>query len=36
MPRRPKDAIERRLWVTLIVLLILLAGIAMLIVWLGD
>jgi flagellar basal body-associated protein FliL len=36
MSRRPKDAIEKRLWVTLIVLLVLLVGVAMFIAWLGG
>ncbi len=36
MPRRPKDAIEKQLWTTLIVLLMLLAGVATFIAWLGD
>jgi len=36
MSRQPKDAIEKRLWITLIVLLILLLGVAMFIGWLGG
>ncbi len=36
MPRGPRDAIEKRLWTTVIVLLMLLAAVAMLIAWLGD
>lgn len=36
MPREPKDAVEKRLWITLIGLLTLLVGVAMFIAWLGD
>ena len=36
MSRQPKDATEKRLWITLIVLLILLLGVAMFIGWLGG
>jgi len=36
MARQPKDAIEKRLWITVIVLLTLLLGVAMFIAWLGG
>ncbi len=36
MPRQPKDAIEKRLWITLIVLMILLVAVVLIIVWLGG